>query len=186
MHATKEKIYTSSKELLSKFGYANFTIGLVTKTLHISKGIVNYHYPQKEMLLEDIVEEFKITFNQALSTINLDKVNKDSLYQYFHIYYDFYKEHTFLMKAYYEIICNHHHVNGELIYSLTDHLDILRTMIKKGQELKIYQSFDIDMIIFFIENNLMSCFYHHEYSKKQRDELYQMINQSLITKGKPL
>lgn len=184
MHTTKEKIYITSQKLLSKYGYTHFTIGLVTKTLHISKGIVNYHYPQKETLLQDIVDEYQTKLNQDLLSIQFINNNNDSLYQYLKTYFNFYEKNKFLMMAYYEVVFNHRNQDGKLMYTLEDTSHVLQMILKQGQDEHEYRQFHKDMMERFILNCLMSCFYHHTYSRTALDELYVMIKQSLIKERK--
>lgn len=184
MHATKEKIYIASQELITQYGYSNFSIGLVTKTLHISKGIVNYHYPQKEILLNDIVDEYQTKLNQDLLSIQFIDNNNDILYLYLQTYFDFYEKNKYLVMAYYEVVLNHRHQDGKLIYTLEDTSCVLQEILKKGQDENKYRQFHKNMMERFILNCLMSCFYHHAYSRTALDELYTMIKQSLIKERK--
>ena len=58
MVKTKDKIIRKSVELISLYGYVNFSIGNVAKEVQVSKGVVNYHFPQKELLLEAIITQY--------------------------------------------------------------------------------------------------------------------------------
>jgi AcrR family transcriptional regulator len=58
MAKTKDKIIQASIDFISKNGYADFSIGNIAKILKISKGVVNYHFPKKDILIETIVSRF--------------------------------------------------------------------------------------------------------------------------------
>jgi AcrR family transcriptional regulator len=58
MGARRAQLVDASIALIAKVGYANFSLGLLAKEVRVSKGVVNYHFPQKELLLTAIVQEF--------------------------------------------------------------------------------------------------------------------------------
>lgn len=58
MRNRKEQLIDASISLISKVGYVNFSLGLLAKETNISKGVVNYHFPSKELLLTTIVQDF--------------------------------------------------------------------------------------------------------------------------------
>jgi AcrR family transcriptional regulator len=54
----KTQLIDASIRLIGKVGYVNFSLGLLAKDVNVSKGVVNYHFPQKELLLTAIVQGF--------------------------------------------------------------------------------------------------------------------------------
>lgn len=58
MDNRKAQLIDASIRLISEVGYANFSLGLLAKEVKVSKGVVNYHFPQKELLLSAVVEAF--------------------------------------------------------------------------------------------------------------------------------
>lgn len=57
MDNRKSQLIDASVTLIAKVGYANFSLGLLAKEVKVSKGVVNYHFPQKELLLTAIVQD---------------------------------------------------------------------------------------------------------------------------------
>lgn len=58
MENRHKQLVDASINLISKLGYVNFSLGLLAKEVKISKGVVNYHFPQKELLLKAIIQDF--------------------------------------------------------------------------------------------------------------------------------
>lgn len=58
MGTRRAQLINASIKLISKVGYANFSLGLLAKEVNVSKGVINYHFPQKELLLTAIVQDF--------------------------------------------------------------------------------------------------------------------------------
>ena len=58
MNQTKRSILNTSIHLIAQYGYAYFTLGFLTQHMHISKGVVNYHFPKKDMVFDEIVHMY--------------------------------------------------------------------------------------------------------------------------------
>lgn len=100
MNDTKKKIIESSITLIAQYGYTNYTLGTLTKYMDISKGVVNYHFPQKDMVFDTIMHEYE------------EKVLSYSLKDYlFFVYHN--KDFYITVK---EIKQNHRDEKGVLVY----------------------------------------------------------------------
>ncbi|HDR8162660.1 TPA: TetR/AcrR family transcriptional regulator [Bacillus cereus] len=117
MTKTKDKIIQKSMEFISKYGYANFSIGNIAKELHISKGVVNYHFPQKELLLKIIITQF---YEKAVIYMSKHmKMNtnaKSTLESYIESNLRFVSENKSETLALTEIVLNARNEDGQLIF----------------------------------------------------------------------
>ena len=117
MTKTKDKIIQKSMEFISKYGYANFSIGNIAKELHMSKGVVNYHFPQRELLLKTITTQF---YEKAATYMGEHmKVNtnaKNTLESYIESNLRFVSENKSETLALTEIVLNARNEDGQLIF----------------------------------------------------------------------
>lgn len=117
MTKTKDKIIQKSMEFISKYGYANFSIGNISKELHISKGVVNYHFPQKELLLKTIITQF---YEKAViymsEHMKMNTNAKSTLESYIESNLRFVSENKSETLALTEIVLNARNEDGQLIF----------------------------------------------------------------------
>lgn len=117
MTKTKDKIIQKSMEFISKYGYANFSIGNIAKELHISKGVVNYHFPQKELLLKTIITQF---YEKAViymsEHMKMNTNAKSTLESYIESNLRFVSENKSETLALTEIVLNARNEDGQLIF----------------------------------------------------------------------
>ncbi|HDR8434424.1 TPA: TetR/AcrR family transcriptional regulator [Bacillus cereus] len=117
MTKTKDKIIQKSMEFISKYGYANFSIGNIAKELHISKGVVNYHFPQKELLLKIIITQF---YEKAViymsEHMKMNTNAKSTLESYIESNLRFVSENKSETLALTEIVLNARNEDGQLIF----------------------------------------------------------------------
>lgn len=104
-------------EFISKYSYANFSIGNISKELNISKGVVNYHFPQKQVLLETIITQY---YEKAATYMgehmDLNKDAKSTLESYIESNLRFVSENKEETLAVTEIVLNARNENGKLIF----------------------------------------------------------------------
>ncbi|QWH91988.1 TetR/AcrR family transcriptional regulator (plasmid) [Bacillus toyonensis] len=117
MTKTKDKIIQKSMEFISKYGYANFSIGNIAKELHISKGVVNYHFPQKELLLKTIITQF---YEKAViymsEHMKMNTNAKSTLESYIESNLRFVSKNKSETLALTEIVLNARNEDGQLIF----------------------------------------------------------------------
>ncbi|MGG0369540.1 TetR/AcrR family transcriptional regulator [Priestia endophytica] len=118
MIKTKDKIIQKSMQFISNYGYANFSIGNIAKELNISKGVVNYHFPQKQLLLETVITQF---YEKAATYMgehmDLNKDAKSTLESYIESNLRFVSENKEETLAVTEIALNARNEDGELIFT---------------------------------------------------------------------
>lgn len=83
MKNRKAQLLDASIKLISQIGYANFSLGLLSSEVNVSKGVVNYHFPQKELLLKEIVADFYIEAAAYMTEqVKTDGTSLDALKSY--------------------------------------------------------------------------------------------------------
>jgi len=117
MTKTRDKIIQKSMEFISKYGYANFSVGNIAKELNISKGVVNYHFPQKQMLLETLITQF---YEKAATYMgehmDLSEDAKSTLESYIESNLKFASENKEGILAVTEIMLNARNEDGKLTF----------------------------------------------------------------------
>lgn len=147
MKNKKDQIIEKSIEILSKYGYSDFSIGVVAKELNISKGVVSYHFPQKELLLKNIVNDFykdAAEYMEKHISIEESAINVLNLYIKSNLY--FVVENKKNTLAVMQIVTNSRDKDGELIFKDNDNsiYQPLIEIFKYGQEVdKTFREFDV-------------------------------------------
>ncbi|SFE80588.1 DNA-binding transcriptional regulator, AcrR family [Paenibacillus catalpae] len=121
MKGTREKILQASQELIAKFGYAGFSLGVIAEHLNISKGVVTYHFPQKDLIFNQLVEGY---FHDAAEYMArhmvIDKTAPEALESYIDSNLRYVAENRLGTLAIIHIIANHRNKDGELTFSDKD------------------------------------------------------------------
>lgn len=66
--SAKGKLLESAKKILKEEGYEKFTLDSLAKRTGVSKGGVLYHFPSKERLIQEIIENLIIRFENRLNS----------------------------------------------------------------------------------------------------------------------
>ncbi|MCK2012792.1 TetR/AcrR family transcriptional regulator [Peribacillus muralis] len=156
MVKTKDKIIQKSVELISQFGYVKFSIGNVAKEVQVSKGVVNYHFPQKELLVAAIITQY---FEKAAMYMGehmiLEEDAKRMLESYIESNLRFVAENKAETLAITEIIRNGRNETGELMFA-DENNDILKPIIEifqYGQEVdNSFRNFPPDIMARAVRN----------------------------------
>ncbi len=98
--STKEKILESALQLFNKKGVDKVTTREIAKYINISQGNLHYHFPNKELLIVRLFEDFQLVIAQASSfdrdmvfteNMVLESMNKN--YQIMYNYRFFFREY---------------------------------------------------------------------------------------------
>ena len=146
----KEQIINATIELIMDLGFSNFSVGKVASKLNVSKGVITYHFPTKDSLLQSVVmnyyEEAAIYMEQHIRT---DKNAIDTLNSYIESCLYFAKEKKEQTIAIVDIILNSRTQHGEILFKEGDNsiYNPLLEVFKYGQEVeKIYRDFSPDIM----------------------------------------
>ena len=146
----KEQIINATIELIMDLGFSNFSVGKVANKLNVSKGVITYHFPTKDSLLQSVVmnyyEEAAIYMEQH---IRVDKNAIDTLNSYIESCLYFAKEKKEKTIAIVDIILNSRTQEGEILFKGEDNsiYEPLIEIFKYGQEIeKIFRDFSLEIM----------------------------------------
>lgn len=144
MKDTQKKILETACSLLAKYGYPNFSYGLIAENMQISKGLIAYHFPQKSAIFQSIVVNYFTKIADYLEQIiDINESATTILSEYISGVFQYVQEHKIQTLAVMEIISNDRTENGELIYNSSEGIDepILK-ILQYGQESNEFFNFD--------------------------------------------
>lgn len=81
--SAKAKLLESAKKILKEEGYEKFTLDSLAKRTGVSKGGVLYHFPTKEMLIQEIIQNLIIRFENRLNSENNETDSSSWTLRYF-------------------------------------------------------------------------------------------------------
>ena len=145
----KDEIIDATMELITQIGFSNFSIGKVANALNVSKGVITYHFPTKDLLLQAVVtkyyEEAAVYMGQHM---RIDKSACDTLNSYIESNLNFVKEKKIETIAIVDIILNSRTKEGEMLFKEDKTIyQPLIEIFKYGQEIeKSYRDFSPEIM----------------------------------------
>ncbi|MBK1812246.1 TetR/AcrR family transcriptional regulator [Clostridium sp. YIM B02505] len=146
----KEQIVDAVVELIMELGFANFSVGKVANKLNVSKGVITYHFPTKDLLLQSAVanyyEEAAMYMEQH---IRVDKNSMDTLNSYIESCLYFARKKKKETIAIVDIILNSRTEDGKALFNGEDDsiYQPLIEIFKYGQEIeKSYRDFSREIM----------------------------------------
>lgn len=114
----KTQLIDASIKLIAKVGYVNFSLGLLAKEVNVSKGVVNYHFPQKELLLTAIVQSFYTDAATYMAEhMNTTGTSLDTLKSYIQTNLQFVLLQPVRVLVVMDILANSRQVDGTPLFS---------------------------------------------------------------------
>lgn len=179
MKDTKKKILETACLLLAKYGYPNFSYGLIAENMQISKGLIAYHFPQKPEIFQCVVEDY---FTQIADYLELIIDTSESatviLNTYISGVFQYVQGHKIQTLALMEIISNYRTDNGDFIYSSSEGIDeTIIKILQYGQESKEFFSFDNHIMAKLIRSLIDTCSYEIAHNQHENEDYF--ISQSI-------
>ncbi|QGQ93893.1 TetR/AcrR family transcriptional regulator [Paenibacillus psychroresistens] len=113
----KAQIIDAAIDIIMKLGFSNFSVGKVASLLNVSKGVITYHFPTKELLLQSAVMKYYEEAAQYMEEhIRVDKSAKDTLNSYMESNLNFVKGRKKMTIAIVDIILNSRTSEGEVLF----------------------------------------------------------------------
>ncbi|MFS0868847.1 TetR/AcrR family transcriptional regulator [Paenibacillus xylanilyticus] len=103
-------------EAICDLGYAQASIGQIAKRAGVSKGVITYHFPSKDELMQKIVEELYLKGASFMSEIATESTAANMLRRYIETNLEFILAHKNHVAAVAEIVMNFRDEEGRLIY----------------------------------------------------------------------
>ncbi|WP_263704234.1 TetR/AcrR family transcriptional regulator [Bacillus thuringiensis] len=135
----RTQIIEDAIKVLVEGGYSNASIGNIAKKGGISKGVVTYHFPNKEELMKSVVE---YSYTLAVPYMEKSMEGLDSAPAFLRGYIEsnlrFMFEHRKYVIAIIEVVSNARAENGELLFKSEDEsiYEPLIEIFKWGQEIE--------------------------------------------------
>lgn len=148
---TRDKIITAAKELFENNGFDFTTVRDIAQKAEVNVALINYHFGNKETLLQSIIEEFSNETYLKLSGItrsDADPVAKMELA------IDVMLDKIFNNRKFHQML--HHElstsqrpdINEMIIKIIRRNRQELRQIIEEGQKKKVFrQNFDIELTL---------------------------------------
>jgi AcrR family transcriptional regulator len=140
----KDEIIDATMELITKIGFSNFSIGKVANQLKVSKGVITYHFPSKQLLLQAVVMKYYEEASTYMAQhMRVDKSANDTLNSYIESNLYFVKEKKVETIAIADIILNNRTQEGKILFREDNSIyQPLIEIFKYGQEIeKSYRDF---------------------------------------------
>jgi AcrR family transcriptional regulator len=146
----KEQILNATIELITELGFSNFSVGKVANKLNVSKGVITYHFPTKEMLLQSaVIKYYEEADSYMEKHMGVDKSAVDTLNSYIKANLYFAKEKKKQTVAIVDIILNSRTQEGETLFKGDDNnsYGLLLEIFKYGQDVeKVYRNFSPEIM----------------------------------------
>ncbi|MCA1028926.1 TetR family transcriptional regulator [Cytobacillus kochii] len=119
--ARRAQIVECAIETIAEIGYAQASLGKIAKRANISKGVISYHFANKEELLEQIPIEYYLAWQAYISPrIEAQKSPKEMLQVYIESNLTFIDENRQHVFAVIETVSNKRTTDGKLQFA-ADH-----------------------------------------------------------------
>jgi TetR/AcrR family transcriptional regulator, fatty acid metabolism regulator protein len=144
--ARRAQIIEYTIETIATLGYAQASLAQIAQRAGISKGVITYHFTNKEELLEQVVTEIYTAAVQAVTPqIAAQPTAALMLQAYIRSAVDYIGTHRMQMVALLEIALNFRTADGKLRYSGTEEwiLTALEALLRQGQEEGEFRAFDL-------------------------------------------
>lgn len=103
-------------ETICDIGYAQASIGQIAKRAGVSKGVITYHFPSKDELMQNIVEDLYLKGASFMSEIATESTASNMLWRYIETNLEFILAHKQHVAAVAEIVMNVRDQEGKLVY----------------------------------------------------------------------
>ncbi len=175
-------------EMMAEVGYAQTTIGSVSKRLGISKGVIQYHFPSKEELIQETIAYIYATARDYMSSQIWNTTDEwKQICSFIQVSCQFYQQYPMHIKALQAIRTNfqptRHTSLAQTLYE--QELADLTGIFTSGQTKGIFRTFDPDVMALTLRlalNGVVTCIYGQpNYDvQKHADELVALFELALL------
>jgi len=144
--ARRRQIVECAIETIAKLGYAQSSLAQIAKRAGISKGVILYHFANKDELIEQVVTDIYIAgVYFMLPKIEVQSTTSDKLRAYIQTNVDFISNHRIQVVALVNIMTSVRNEQGKLRYDVTAEepiLSALEELLRIGQQEGEFRKFD--------------------------------------------
>ncbi|MBO7746230.1 TetR/AcrR family transcriptional regulator [Paenibacillus sp. MWE-103] len=118
MKETRRSILQAAEELLAQRGYAGCSLGMIAERLNVSKGVVTYHFPQKDGIFRELIHGFyEDAAAYMAARLDPNGTAPAVLAAYIEANLRFVAERRVRTQAVMQLIANHRDKDGALVYA---------------------------------------------------------------------
>ncbi|MCY8009503.1 TetR family transcriptional regulator [Bacillus haynesii] len=143
--ARRAQIVECAIETIAEVGYAQASLGQIAKRAKISKGVISYHFANKEELLEQIAIEYYLAWQSYISPrVEVQKSPKEMLRVYIESNLTFVDENRKHVFAVIEMVSNKITADGKLQFA-ADHDEVvllpIENILTQGMQEGVFREF---------------------------------------------
>ena len=114
--ARRAQIMEIAIETICDLGYAQASIGQIAKRVGVSKGVITYHFPSKDELMQNIVVDLYMKGASFMSNISKETTASSMLQCYIETNLEFILAHKQHVAAVAEVVMNVRDEEGKLLF----------------------------------------------------------------------
>ncbi|GIN12631.1 TetR family transcriptional regulator [Shouchella clausii] len=143
--ARRAQIVECAIETIAEVGYAQASLGQIAKRAKISKGVISYHFANKEELLEQIAIEYYLAWQSYIAPrVEVQKSPKEMLRVYIESNLTFVDENRKHVFAVIEMVSNKITADGKLQFA-ADHDEVvllpIENILTQGMQEGVFREF---------------------------------------------
>lgn len=104
---TAKRIAEAALMLFNRYGEPTVTASAIAADVGISHGNLQYHYPSKEKIVEDLFQEFRHEIERTLAAPQNRKVHAEDLWLFLHLTFEAVFKYRFLYRDLNELLSRH-------------------------------------------------------------------------------
>jgi len=144
--ARHAQIVNCAIDAIAEMGFANASIDQIAKRAGVSKGVITYHFPNKEGIVNAVVEKWKAEIvDYMLPRITAETTWAGQLRAYIESQFEFMDAHRKAVIAVVEIAMNARRADGSLGFGpewLSQRAEELEEVLRAGQRSGEFRRFD--------------------------------------------
>ena len=186
--APQREILHCTMEMMAEAGYAQTTIGAVSKRLGVSKGVIQYHFPSKEELVQEVIAYIYAIARDYMSSQIWNTTDEwKQIRSFIEISCRFYQQYPTHIKALQTIRINFQPAKHESLadtYYGQELADLAKVFVS-GQTKGLFRTFDPNIVALTVRlalNGAATLLYSQpNYNvQKHADELVALFSQALL------
>lgn len=185
---TQREILHCTMETMADVGYVRTTIGVVSKQLGVSKGVIQYHFSSKEELVQEVIAYIYATARDFMSAQIWNTTDEwKQICSFIEVSCQFYQQYPTYIKALQTIRVNFQPAKHESLANTfyKQELIDLASVFVSGQAKGIFRAFDPDIVALTLRqalNGVTTCIYNEpSYDvRRHADELTTLFEQALL------
>lgn len=186
--STQRRILQCVVETVADEGYARATIGEMSNRLEVSKGVIQYHFPTKEELMQETIAYIYATARDYMSSQIWQTTNEwEQIRNFIELSSQFYRQYPTCIKALQAIRSNFQPLKHKsLAVTLYEReLSDLADVFVSGQKKGVLRKFDTDIAALTLRmalNGVATNLYSQQnYNvKKHADELVELFQRAFL------